>query len=45
MAVTDDPDAAATRVQGIDAVNVTIGSQGRWAPAWRTAMEVSWSIA
>lgn len=45
MAVTDDPDAAAARVQGIDAVNVTIGSQGRWAPAWRTAMEVSWSIA
>ena len=45
MAVTDDPEEAAGRAQGIDAIMVTVGSQGRWAPAWRAAMEVSWSIA
>ena len=45
MAVTDDPDEAASRMQGVDAIMVTVGSQGRWAPAWRAAMEVSWSIA
>ena len=45
MAVTDDPDEAAERVQAIDAIMVTVAPQGRWAPAWRAAMEVSWSIA
>lgn len=45
MAVTDDPDEAMARVEGMDAVMVTVGSQGRWAPAWRAAMEVQWSTA
>lgn len=45
MAVTDDPDTAASRLQGIGAVTVTIGTQGRWAPSWRAAMEVTWATA
>jgi len=45
MAVTDDPEMAEARFQGVNAVTVTVGSQGRWAPAWRTAMEISWATA
>lgn len=45
MAVTDDHDTASSRLQGINAVTVTIGTQGRWAPSWRAAMEVEWATA
>jgi uncharacterized protein (DUF58 family) len=45
MAVTDRPDIAAARFHGVNAVTVTVGTQGRWAPAWRTAMEISWATA
>jgi hypothetical protein len=45
MAVTDDPDTAASRFLGMNAVTVTIGTQGRWAPSWRAAMEVTWATA
>jgi hypothetical protein len=45
MAVTDRPDVAAARFHGVNAVTVTVGTQGRWAPAWRTAMEISWATA
>ncbi|MEX0826614.1 MAG: DUF58 domain-containing protein [Acidimicrobiia bacterium] len=45
MAVTDDPDTASSRLLGMNAVTVTIGTQGRWAPSWRAAMEVTWATA
>jgi hypothetical protein len=44
MAVTDDT-AASSRLLGMNAVTVTIGTQGRWAPSWRAAMEVAWATA
>lgn len=44
MAVTElAPDIATFQRAG--AITVTVGTQISWAPAWRTAMELSWSSA
>jgi hypothetical protein len=34
-----------SRLQRAGAVTVMVGPDSQWAPAWRTAMELSWSIA
>jgi hypothetical protein len=45
MAVTAPGDDAMIRLQGTGAIAVGAGPDAAWAPAWRTAMELSWSIA
>jgi hypothetical protein len=34
-----------TMFQRAGAVAVAVGPESRWSPAWRTAMELSWSTA
>ncbi|OFW66633.1 MAG: hypothetical protein A2Z12_08355 [Actinobacteria bacterium RBG_16_68_21] len=45
MAVADRPGETAGTFQRAGAVTVYAGPSGAWAPAWRTAMELSWSTA
>jgi uncharacterized protein (DUF58 family) len=43
MAVADRPGETTGTFQRAGAVTVYAGPSGAWAPAWRTAMELSWS--
>jgi hypothetical protein len=45
MVVADRPGDAAGTFQRAGAVTVYAGPSGAWSPAWRTAMELSWSTA
>jgi hypothetical protein len=45
MVVADRPGDAAGTLQRAGAVTVYAGPSGAWSPAWRTAMELSWSTA
>ena len=45
MAVQEPPGASMLPFQRSGAVTVSIGPESAWAPAWRTAMELSWSTA
>jgi len=45
MAVTTPDDEALTQLPRTGAVAVGVGPAAAWAPAWRTAMELSWSTA
>jgi uncharacterized protein (DUF58 family) len=45
MAVTPPYDDRLATVQRTGSVSVAAGAESAWAPAWRTAMELSWSTA
>ncbi len=45
MAVTAPSDEALVAVRRSGSVAVGVGPDAPWAPAWRTAMELSWSTA
>jgi hypothetical protein len=45
MAVSDSVVEGMTMFQRAGAVAVAVGPESRWSPAWRTAMELSWSTA
>lgn len=45
MAVTSPAADSMLMFQRAGAVTVTVGPEAPWAPAWRTAMELSWSTA
>jgi uncharacterized protein (DUF58 family) len=45
MAVTPPSADAMLMFQRAGAVTVAVGPEAPWAPAWRTAMELSWSTA
>lgn len=45
MAVTDGAADSVAMFQRVGAVTVVVGPDGGWGPAWRTAMELSWSTA
>jgi len=45
MAVGDRTAEDVGTLQRAGAVTVMAGPESKWAPAWRTAMELSWSIA
>jgi uncharacterized protein (DUF58 family) len=45
MVVADRPLEAVSPFQRAGATTVVARPDGRWAPAWRTAMELSWSTA
>ena len=45
MAVTQMPDEAILQFKRAGALTVVTGHDTRWAPAWREAMERSWSTA
>jgi len=45
MVVADRPGDAAAAFRRAGAVTVSVTTAGTWAPAWRTAMELSWSTA
>jgi len=45
MAVQQPPGESMLPFQRSGAVTVSIGPESAWAPAWRTAMELSWSTA
>jgi len=45
MAVAERTAASGTQFQRSGAVTVMVGANASWAPAWRTAMELSWSTA
>jgi uncharacterized protein (DUF58 family) len=45
LAVAERPSEAVIALQRAGAVTVLAGPGSTWAPAWRTAMELSWSTA
>ncbi len=45
MAVGDRTVDSIASFQRAGAVTVMVGAESKWAPAWRTAMELSWSSA
>ena len=45
MAVTTPSTDTLLMFQRAGAVTVSVGPEAPWAPAWRTAMELSWSTA
>lgn len=45
MAVGDRTVESATMFQRAGAVTMIVGPEANWAPAWRTAMELSWATA
>jgi hypothetical protein len=45
MSVQERPAEPMVAFQQAGAVTVTVGPEATWAPAWRTAMELSWSTA
>ena len=45
MATTDVPGDILVMFQRAGAVTVSAGPESQWAPAWRTAMELSWATA
>jgi len=45
MAVADRSADALVMFQRAGAVTMAVGPDGAWGPAWRTAMELSWSTA
>jgi uncharacterized protein (DUF58 family) len=45
MAVADRTMESGTMFQRAGAVTVMVGPDAHWAPAWRTAMELSWATA
>lgn len=45
MAIADRPDDSILSFQRAGAVTVTATTGSSWAPAWRTAMEMSWATA
>ena len=45
LAVTDQPVDTMVMFQRAGAITVASGPESPWRPAWRTAMELSWSTA
>ena len=45
MAVAEHPGEAMVMFQRAGAVTVSVSPDHAWAPAWRTAMELSWATA
>jgi uncharacterized protein (DUF58 family) len=45
LSVADPAPFELVTLQRAGAVTVNVGPDDRWAPAWRTAMELSWSTA